>query len=220
MKLKFLAILTVVCLMAALTACSSADGGAEAGGSQSVPDTEAAADTDADVDTDAAADTEAAVEADEAAGEPAIGPVVSFEAVDLDGNTVNSAEIFGENKLTMINLWGTFCGPCIAEMPDLEILSGRLADKGCGLIGVVCDIGDSSDSAHIVEAKEIIGETGVTYLNLIPWEDIWSVMPAQYIPTTYFVDSEGHLLGSETVGSRGADDYEALVDELLQAIED
>jgi thiol-disulfide isomerase/thioredoxin len=54
---------------------------------------------------------------------------ISFETTDLAGNTVRSEDIFGENALTMVNLWGTYCGPCIGEMPDLEELNGRLKDK-------------------------------------------------------------------------------------------
>jgi hypothetical protein len=37
-----------------------------------------------------------------------------------------------------------------------------------------------------------------------------------YVPTTYFVDSSGNIVGKEAVGSRDADDYEGLVDGLLE----
>lgn len=46
------------------------------------------------------------------------GDKISFTATDFKGNPVTS-EIFAKNKLTMVNIWGTFCGPCIREMPDL-----------------------------------------------------------------------------------------------------
>ena len=51
-----------------------------------------------------------------------------FEAKTLDGEDVTQ-EIFGQSKLTMINIWGTFCGPCIQEMPDLGEIS-RSYDSG------------------------------------------------------------------------------------------
>ena len=143
------------------------------------------------------------------------GDSVEFETVDLDGNPVKSAEIFSQNKLTVINIWGTFCGPCINEMPDLEELNGRLAEKGCAMIGVVCDVAGPDDTELIDEAKEIIADTGVTYRNLLPWDGFDTALPAQYIPTTYLVDSEGKLVGDPAVGARGADDYEALIDEAL-----
>ena len=48
----------------------------------------------------------------------------NFTAQDLDGNPVDES-IFQGYDVTMINLWGTFCGPCLQEMPDL----GELADE-------------------------------------------------------------------------------------------
>ena len=141
---------------------------------------------------------------------------VEFETTDLDGNKINSADIFSKNKITMINLWGTYCGPCINEMPDLETLSKRLEEKGCGIIGIVIDIAGSNDTSHIEAAKAIIRDTGVTYLNMLPFSGIDSMMPAEFIPTTYFVDQEGNIVGSPAVGARGADDYEALIDQLLK----
>ena len=42
----------------------------------------------------------------------------TFESQDLDGNKITS-DIFSNNIITMINIWGTFCGPCIREMPEL-----------------------------------------------------------------------------------------------------
>ncbi len=141
---------------------------------------------------------------------------ISFTAFDLDGNQVSAEDIFGSNELTMVNVWATFCGPCIGEMPELEVLSGRLKDKGCAIIGVVCDIYGTEDTSHISDAKSIISDTGVTYLNLMPWETFDDIFPAMYVPTTYFVDRTGHIVGEEAVGARGADDYEALVDSLLK----
>ena len=141
---------------------------------------------------------------------------VSFETVDIDGNKVSSADIFSQHKITMVNIWGTFCGPCIDEMPDLEVLNGRLAEKDCAIIGIVCDVLGPKDEDTIADARDIIETTGVTYLNLLPWKEFNDVFPAMYVPTTYFVDSSGQIVGKEAVGSRSADDYEGLVDGLLE----
>ena len=147
------------------------------------------------------------------------GDAVIFETADLAGNAVRSEEVFSANRLTMVNLWGTYCGPCIGEMPDLEELNGRLQEKDCGIIGIVCDIGGVNDSKMIQTAEEIIADTGVTYRNLIPWPGFAAVFPAQFIPTTYFVDTNGTIVGEPAVGARGVDEYEALIDELLAAME-
>ena len=88
----------------------------------------------------------------------------------------------------------------------------------CVHIGLVCDVRGPNDTETIDTAKEIVAETGVTYLNLLPFSEMNWVFPAMYIPTTYFVDEKGQIIGEEAVGARGADDYEALVDELLEGM--
>ena len=45
----------------------------------------------------------------------------SFQAETLTGESVTEAAL-EESALTMVNIWGTFCGPCISEMPDLGAL--------------------------------------------------------------------------------------------------
>ena len=202
MRKKLTGILLVFCLAAGLTAglaaCSS-------GGPAPQPSGEGAG---IDPEKPSVTPSEA----------PEEGPVISFQTTDLEGNAVSSEDIFGAHTLTMVNLWGTYCGPCINEMPDLEELNGRLADRDCAIIGVVIDVAGMNDSAQLTAAGAILKDTGVTYLNLLPWNSLDADFPAEYIPTSYFVDSEGHIVGEAAVGSAGADDYEALIDAALAAM--
>ena len=144
------------------------------------------------------------------------GSSVVFETADLDGNPVNSAELFSRYDLTMVNLWGTFCGPCIQEMPGLEQLSRKMKERNIAIVGIVLDISGPEDSAVIAEAEDIIARTGVTYLNLLPWDGINDALPSMYIPTTYFIDPQGNIVGEAAVGSRDAGAYEILIDEALE----
>ena len=143
------------------------------------------------------------------------GSAVVFETTDLAGNPVNSAELFSRYELTMVNLWGTFCGPCIQEMPGLEQLSREMKERNIAIVGIVLDISGPEDKAVIAEAEDIIAQTGVTYLNLLPWDGINDALPSMYIPTTYFIDPQGHIVGEAAVGSRDAGAYEILIDEAL-----
>ena len=68
----------------------------------------------------------------------------NFETVTLEGETVTQ-EIFAEADLNMVNIWGTFCGPCIREMPELGELSDEYADKGVQIIGMLTDVTDPED---------------------------------------------------------------------------
>ena len=205
LSLSLLLILSLILSMAAaLTGCSSSGkDSAETSAAQSQASTEAA---------EASETSQAAANSSEAS---AAYQGISFETTDLDGNAVTAEELFSQHKLTMINLWGTYCGPCIGEMPDLEILSQRLAEKDCAIVGVVVDVAGLEDTARLETAREIIADTGVTYLNLFPWYTLMEDFPAQFIPTSYFVNSDGQIVGEAAIGARGADDYEALIDELL-----
>ena len=141
---------------------------------------------------------------------------ISFVTTDLKGNSYSSEDIFKEHDITLVNLWGTYCGPCIREMPDLQILDERLKEKNCAVVGIVIDVPTAKDSGMVRTAEAVIEETGVKYLNLVYWDGIFEVFPAEFIPTTYLVDSDGNILGEPSVGARGADEYEKLVDDALK----
>jgi len=221
LKKIILSLLIVFVLAAFLTAC----GGVETASTESASAADTtraeseAAETEAVQEETTASDTKAAqketTETEAETAQAEAGGGLAFETTDLEGNAVSASDIFRAHKLTMINIWGTYCGPCVGEMPDLEVLHARLAEKDCAIIGIVCDVRGSGDTKTIGIAKDIISQTGVTYLNLLPWETFWDELPAEFIPTTYFVASDGQVVGEAAVGARGADEYEALVDELL-----
>lgn len=115
-----------------------------------------------------------------------------FTAYDLDGNEVTQA-VFAESKLTVMNMWGTFCSPCLGEMPDLGELARSYDKSEVNFIGVVCDANES-DTA---EVKELVKDLGADYCHLCLNNDLnnWQFGEYQYVPTTVFVDSSGNILG-------------------------
>ena len=121
---------------------------------------------------------------------------VSFVSTDINGNEVSSNDLFKDHKLTMVNIWATFCGPCLKEMPELEKLSKKFNQDGYGLVGVIADSSTSLD-----EAKAIMADMGISYPNVCNNDDIEKAMPTQVVPTTYFVDSEGNIVGSPVFGA-------------------
>lgn len=135
-----------------------------------------------------------------------------FEAVTINGDAIDSS-IFAEADITMVNIWGTFCGPCINEMPDLAELNSELPE-GCALIGVVTDVyGDD----NLDKAVEIVTQTGVTYDNIVPDDTLYQFLAANIsgVPTTLYIDTEGNILGG-VVGARSKDDYKAILEELVK----
>ncbi|MBR0382994.1 MAG: TlpA family protein disulfide reductase [Eubacterium sp.] len=122
-----------------------------------------------------------------------------FKSVDLNGNEVDES-IFAEADITVINFWGTFCGPCINEMPELAEWDKNLPE-GVQIIGIVVDVADT-DAPEYETAKRLVEETGVEYTNIIAGDQFDSIMENLVgVPTTFFVDSEGKCLCDEVIGA-------------------
>lgn len=145
-----------------------------------------------------------------------------FSARDLDGNAVD-AGIFTEYKLTMVNVWATFCTPCIGEMPELGDLHRDYADKGFQIVGIVADAADSSGGLlpDLVEtAGHIVELTGADYPHLLPSEDLNDALLKNVaaVPTTIFVDKTGSQVGEVYVGAKSSEEWRSIIDQLLAEI--
>ena len=89
----------------------------------------------------------------------------SFKGKDLDGNDVNSDELFSKNKVTVMNFWFTTCKPCVGELSDLEELNKELAAKGGQVVGVNSFTLDGNKD-EVADAKDVLSKKGVTYKNI------------------------------------------------------
>lgn len=138
-----------------------------------------------------------------------------FQTMDImDGNVIKSEEFYKEKALTLVNVWGTFCGPCKEEMPDLAKLYEEYKDR-VNFLGVVVDTNVSMDT-NVEEAQQIIKDSGVNYKNIMPnptTED--TLVNITAMPTTFFVNSEGKVLGG-FVGKADKDSLAATIDKLLE----
>ena len=143
-----------------------------------------------------------------------------IKSFDLDGNKVDD-DIFKGKKLTMVNVWGTFCSPCIGEMPDLQTLSEEYADKDFQIIGIVCDVKDSDDAEKIQLAKEICEETGVKYVSIVPSESLDDALldSIMSVPATFFLDEDGKQLDRNYIGSRSLDGWKSIVDSIYAELD-
>ena len=145
----------------------------------------------------------------------------SFEGQDLDGNPVDSATLFSNNAVTVVNFWFTTCKPCVGELPDLEALHQELAKKGGTVIGINAFTLDGS-TKDTNEAKSVLEQQGVTYPNI--WfasnSDAGLFTAGLYaFPTTYVVDRNGRIVGDPIVGGISSDaqmkKLNAIIDQAL-----
>lgn len=142
--------------------------------------------------------------------EQAMKGIFTFSTTDLDGNPVTS-DLFAQADLTVINVWGTFCGPCIGEMPELAQWEKELPDN-VQIIGIISDVYTGGDTTA---AAAILNKTGVTFTNLLVNESLYPLLSqSQYVPTTYFVDRSGNMIAEPIVGA-DVNGYKAVVESFL-----
>ena len=145
----------------------------------------------------------------------------AFESFDIKGKKVDYTALQGK-KLTMVNAWATFCGPCIGEMPDLQKISKEYAKKDFQIVGLVIDVSVDENGTPVNEklfadAQQVIKNTGVKYTNILFSDSLSSSEAGSIysIPTTYFLDENGNQVGKTYVGSRSYEDWCTIIDSLL-----
>ena len=138
-----------------------------------------------------------------------------FSAQDVNGQNVTN-DIFAQKKLTVLNIWGTFCPPCIGEMPELGEWA-RDMSSDVQLIGIVCDVRGNNDSETIESAKEILSDSNAEFLNIVPNAEINQYLQnVEAVPTTIFINSQGEIVGNPIIGA-DVEGYKNFVEEYLNA---
>ena len=214
MKRKNLVLALAILSSLALAAC----------GNSGKTETKVSAETEATTEkaTEKAAE-KASEKASEAAGEQKASNFsvsdksLEFTTENLALESVDSS-IFGEKDLTVLNVWGTFCGPCIQEMPELGEWQRSLPDNG-QIIGLVADVAGKEDAEHIELANTILDKTNAHFTNIIPNNDFADLLSGVVgVPTTFFINKEGKIVGKPIVGAQ-VPKYKAFVEEYLKTLD-
>lgn len=146
-----------------------------------------------------------------------------FTMEDIEGEEYTE-EVFGEARLTLVNVFATWCGPCIQEIPELQKLSEEMKDEEVQVIGIVMDTGslEKPDEEAVETAKLLAELTEAEYPFLIPDEGMMNdrLSGIQAYPETFFVNEEGKIVGETYVGSRDMDDWKEIVENELKALDE
>ena len=149
--------------------------------------------------------------------------IADFSTTDLSGAAVDQS-LFAGYDVIMLNFWGTFCGPCIEEMPYLGEVAAEYAEKNVLVVGVVTDLLDANgnvDATVLEDGKHIVETTGANYPHLAPCDGLMPLMQQIYaVPTTVFINTEGYQLGGAQIGSLDKDGWCSLLDDLLERLGD
>ena len=149
------------------------------------------------------------------------GIFCEFSAEDLDGNFAD-ASVFDGYKLTMVNVWATWCDPCKEEMPALKELDGEYKNAGFQVMGIVYDAVDRNYNkvqSAFDSALKVIADTGANYRHLIPSKSFKTFMDGiRSVPVTVFVDEDGFQIGETYVGAKSKAAWKKLIDDMLEFV--
>lgn len=167
--------------------------------------------------------TSADVPAGSAAASSTSGAALGeFTTQDINGNPVTQ-DVFKDYDLTMVNVFTTWCSPCVGEIPDLEKLHQEMADRGVNVVGVVLDVLNEQgeiDRDTLEKAKLLAEQTGATYPFLIPDSGCLNgrLIGIEAVPETFFVDKDGNIVGETYSGSGSYEDWLEVVEETLATL--
>ena len=115
---------------------------------------------------------------------------LDFSGVTPDGKAVNLSDFVGRSKLTLVDFWASWCGPCMRSMPGMVRLWNSYHKKGLDIVGVAVWDGDNSASRKSIEAK------GMLWPQILTGEDKTSteIYGISGIPHVLLIDADGTIL--------------------------
>ncbi|MCX2739018.1 TlpA family protein disulfide reductase [Pontibacter anaerobius] len=150
-------------------------------------------------------DATAVVEASAAAGSPMAG--AGFKMVDLNGKQVNFESLKG--KVVFMNIWATWCPPCVAEMPNIQKLYEKVGSDKITFVML------SVDEGGMEKVKKFIDKKGFTFPVYMPASQFPQEFYSNAIPTTFIISPEGKIVAKQ----EGMADYDTKeVREFLQGM--
>ena len=148
--------------------------------------------------------------------------VGKFETKGIDGKDYTE-KVFSDYDLTLVNIFTTWCSPCVNEIPELEKLYEEMKEKGVGVVGVVLDtVGDDGkqDDATVKKAGVLQEKTKASYPFLIPDSTMMNgrLNGISAFPETFFVDKDGNIVGETYTGSHSLEEWKEIVEKELQNV--
>lgn len=125
--------------------------------------------------------------------------------MDLSGQQHTLAEYHG--KVVLLDLWGTWCTPCIKAAPELVAAYQRFHDRGLEIIGI------ASDSRERV--VEFIADRGMAWPQTIDTGETGAIHKLYRVkgwPTHYLIDARGTIVST-------ARDWKSVVEKIEEALQ-
>lgn len=112
-----------------------------------------------------------------------------FNLTDADGNAVTLATYSG--KLLLVNLWATWCAPCVKEMPTLDALQQALGSARFTVLPISLDRGGRQ------QVEAFFAKNGIAHLPMVfdPTGSSMAALTVRGLPTTLLIDGKGREIG-------------------------
>lgn len=111
----------------------------------------------------------------------------AYAATNVDGSKFVLAQ--RRDKVVLLNLWATWCGPCRYEIPELQRIHDKYAARGFEVVGV------SVDEGSVDSVKEFIAERKMTYPQVLdPQGELANVLQTSVLPTSVMLDRSGRII--------------------------
>ena len=148
--------------------------------------------------------------------------VGKFETTGIDGKTYTE-KVFSDYDLTLVNVFTTWCSPCVKEIPELQELYKEMKEKGVGVAGVVLDTTDekgNQDEEAVKKAGILQEKTKAEYPFLMPDTTMMNgrLQGISAFPETFFVDKDGNIVGDTYTGSHTLDEWKEIVEKELKNV--
>ena len=115
-------------------------------------------------------------------------PAPDISVADEGGQTTRLSDLRG--KLVLVNLWATWCGPCLREMPSLERLQSRLGER----IAVLAVSEDRGGNKAVEPFIEKLGLKSVK-IYIDPKSEVGHAFEVRGLPTSFVIGRDGNVLG-------------------------
>lgn len=132
--------------------------------------------------------------------------VLDFKANDLNGKTVHFSEYRG--KVVLLNIWATWCPPCVKEIPDLNQIYHEYKDKGVVVLGLSLDV--SAEDVREALNRGLQMDYPVWHGD----QEFAQQHQIRGIPHTMIVNKEGAVVEQMT-GMQSKETFEAAIRKLL-----
>jgi thiol-disulfide isomerase/thioredoxin len=132
---------------------------------------------------------------------PLLAPIDVF--YDADGRDVSLLDFSG--KIVLLNLWATWCAPCVREMPSLDRLQAKLGAEGLVIVPL------SVDRRGADAVKPFFTKLGIANLGIYvdPKNKLGGTLGLTVLPSTIMISRNGVMLG-KLIGAVEWDSPEAV----------